>query len=70
MRKFPPLKADHPMVTDGTVCGVCESPFKEGDEVTLMGTIPASPEDAKRAQEGRAHTCAAEPVHWECRGAE
>lgn len=70
MRKFAPLKTDHPMVVDQNICGVCETIFKEGDEVTLIATIPASPEEAKKAQAGKPYTSAAAVVHWDCRGAD
>lgn len=68
MRQMGPLKADHPLVVERKPCPVCEVAFTEGDMVTLIATVPASIEDAKKAQEGRPHNCQAAVVHWDCRG--
>lgn len=66
MRKFDPLKADHPLV--GDQCPVCEKHFVKGDEVTLVPLWPADPEEAKKAQQGRVFNAVAKAVHWDCRG--
>lgn len=65
MRKFRPLPADHPLV--GEKCEVCGELFEAGHETTLIGTIPADAEEARKAQQGRAYTARATPVHWDCR---
>jgi hypothetical protein len=66
MRKFRPLPENHPLV--GEMCEVCGELFEAGQETTLIATVPASPEDAKKAQKGRAYNSKAAPVHWGCRG--
>ena len=66
MRKFPPLQEDHPLV--GDTCPVCNNTFCAGDETTLCATHPADQEEAKKAQQGKAYTAVAVPVHWWCRG--
>ena len=66
MNKFAPLRENHPLV--GEICPVCKETFCAGDKLTLIPTYPASPEDARKAQQGLAHTKAAQPVHWDCRG--
>ncbi len=66
MRKYNPLKSGHPLI--GGPCPVCEESFVVGDETTLMATVPASPEEAEKAQQGRAYNSQALPVHWACRG--
>jgi len=63
-----PLSEDHPLVTDSVPCPVCKIIFEAGDMVTLIATTPASVEDAKKAQQGKAHNCEAAVVHWDCRG--
>lgn len=67
-RQMGPLAEDHPLVTDKGVCPVCNKIFQAGDMVTLIATVPASPEDALKAQQGRPHNCEAAVVHWGCRG--
>lgn len=67
MRKFSPLKIDHPLIVDKTPCKVCNIIFNEGDEVTLISTVPANKEEAKKARENKSCTYQAEVVHWNCR---
>lgn len=65
MRKFEPLKADHPTV--GQECPACHTPFKEGDELALVPLGPgADLEERERAREGRPYNAVAVPVHWGC----
>jgi hypothetical protein len=66
LRKFDPLKEDHPLVDD--ICPVCSNAFLAGDEVTLIATHPVDQEEAKKAQQGKAYNAVAQPVHWWCRG--
>ena len=58
-RRYSPLKADHPLVTDGDQCGLCRSPFSEGDETTLVPIV-----DDPQSEAGR--TVRALPIHWRC----
>ena len=68
-RKFHPLSADHPLVTDGDICRACLKPFKEGDETTLVTLGPgADPEEQAKANAGKAYTAIALPIHWACSG--
>lgn len=67
-RKMGPLKENHPLVAEKEVCPVCEIIFETNDEVTLIATVPASVEDAKKAQAGKAYNSQAAVVHWNCRG--
>ena len=68
MKKFDPLKSDHWLVTNCTLCPVCSLPFEAGDEVTLTPTWPADKEEARKAQQGLAYNSVAKPIHWDCRG--
>lgn len=43
MRIYDPLPKDHPLVVDGRICGLCQSPFRPGQRVTLVPVRPASP---------------------------
>jgi len=65
LRKFDPLKADHPVI--GKPCPVCEEVFKEADEIALIATYPADRDEARKAREGKAYNSRAEIVHWDCR---
>lgn len=57
IRIFPPLAADHWMVSDETTtrCAVCHERFKAGDRTTVIpvdptgdgGTVPALPSHAR-----------------------
>lgn len=35
-RICPPLKADHPLVTDPVLCIACGKPFNEGDRTVIV----------------------------------
>lgn len=65
-RKFGPKKEDHPTV--GTICSLCNKPFKEGDYTTLMEVECgfASEEDQRKAMDGRPYNVQAEEVHYYC----
>ena len=65
MRKFDPLPVDHFLV--GEKCPVCKKTFVANDETTLIATIPANSEEAKKAQVGLSYNSHAEAVHWVCR---
>lgn len=65
MRQFGPKINDHPSI--GEPCPVCGVPFKAGDYTALETTHAADPEEAKKAQAGRAFTAVAIEVHWDCR---
>lgn len=67
MRKFLPLPADHPLITDGEKCPACNIQFVAGDVVTLIPLGPGDdPEVRRRVQEGRAYNAIALPIHWAC----
>ncbi len=67
MRKFNPLPANHPLVTDRTECAACKKTFLEGDVTTLVVLGPGNdPEEQQKAREGRPYNAAASPVHWAC----
>jgi hypothetical protein len=57
-RKYAPLPADHPSI--GDPCGLCEVPFKEGDETTLI------PMESREAPARGWHAAEAMLVHWAC----
>lgn len=67
-RQMGPLPEDHPLVKDSEKCPVCYVTFQKGDMVTLIPTVPASLEEAKKAQAGRPCNYQAAVVHWNCRG--
>lgn len=67
MRKFDPLKEDHPLV--GQPCAACHVRFVAGDETTLVALGPGGdPEAQKAAREGRPYNAVATAVHWLCSG--
>lgn len=67
MRKFPPLAADHPIVTTGRLCPGCSKMFVPGDEIGLLLVGPGDdPDERMRRDEGRAYNAIGLPVHWEC----
>lgn len=65
LRKFPPLKADHPLLKEK--CAACGELFREGNIATLITLGPGEdPDERLKAREGRAYTAIAAPVHWVC----
>lgn len=67
MRKFNPLKADHPLIQDNIICQACSKPFKEGESTTLVPLGPGADLEAQeQARKGRAYNAVALPVHWAC----
>jgi hypothetical protein len=66
LRKFPPLKADHPLVNEQR-CAACKQFFVAGDITTIIFVGPGDdPEARERAREGRAYTGVGVPAHWAC----
>lgn len=66
MRRFPPLKADHPLVTERQACQVCRQVFIAGDVVTLVPQHPADDEEAEKMRTGRAYNAVAAVIHADC----
>jgi hypothetical protein len=65
MRKFEPLKADHPLV--GEKCASCGKTFVVGDVPTLVMLGPGdSEENRAKAREGSWYNATAAPCHWSC----
>jgi hypothetical protein len=65
MRKFEPLKPDHPLV--GRECPACHVVFVAGDVTTLVPLGPGDDPDARqRRDEGRPYNAVAQPLHWDC----
>ena len=54
-RIYRPLAADHPLVTDGTICPVCKRGFDAGERTTLLCAAAERPS-----------TVQAVPVHATC----
>ena len=68
-RTFPPLKADHPLVTDAAKCPGCQQPFAAGDVTTLVVIGPGDDGEARRkAREGGFYDAVALPAHAACGG--
>lgn len=65
-RHFPPLKADHPLVTDGTPCPFCHEPFKEGDEIIGITGAPADEEERAMMNAGRDYIALMAMAHAAC----
>lgn len=66
MRGFTTLAAEHPLVTDGTICGRCLKGFEAGQYVTLDLLPPEDPEQKERMLSGRLFRTEGLPVHWSC----
>lgn len=65
-RKFPPLKADHPMVTEPDSCYVCGQDFHVGQEVTILIGPPGNAEEHEKMLAGGAYNAIGYPIHWVC----
>lgn len=66
-RQFPPLAAEHPLVTDQHSCAGCEEIFRTGDVTTLVIIGPGNDPDAQdKAYLGRVFNAVAVPVHYTC----
>ena len=64
--KYPPLAADHWLVTECHRCALCGEVFVAGDETTLIALKPADEKNAQKARAGRPYTAVARAVHWQC----
>lgn len=65
--RFPPLPADHPLVTDCDLCPACRRAFRRGDVVTLRSVGPGDdPDQRQRARAGVNYIAVAIPVHYAC----
>jgi hypothetical protein len=62
--RFRPLTVTHPGV--GRPCAVCSEALQVGQVPSLVNPTPASPEDERKAAEGRPHTVAAQLAHQSC----
>jgi len=66
-RKFAPLAADHPLVTDGTLCAGCSKPFVAGDVTTIVAIGPGDdPEQQQRARQGKVYNAVGAVAHYAC----
>lgn len=66
-KKFGPMSADHPMVTETTPCPACRKVIKEGDFVALVPIGPGENEDERQAaRDGSVYNAVAVPAHWAC----
>jgi hypothetical protein len=54
---YPPLAAEHPIVTTGEKCGECGQTFIAGDVVCLQPMEGQAPDDGNLQ-------CL--PIHWSC----
>lgn len=58
-RVFSPLKADHPLVTSGDTCAICNNSFKHTQRIMLV--------PIETPQMSGSLTVEAKPVHATCR---
>lgn len=64
---FPPLKADHPLVTGDKTCPGCEKGFEKGDVTCLVAVGPGDdPEERKRARGSSYYNAVSLPCHYAC----
>jgi hypothetical protein len=68
LRKFEPLKVDHPLVADrAAICPGCHLHFYAGDVITLIPVGPGDNSDERaRARAGQPYNAVSIPVHWAC----
>lgn len=64
LRKYEPLPHGHPAI--GLLCLLCNRPFVEGDETTLIPVEPADDIERIKMQAGEPYIAQAEIAHWEC----
>jgi hypothetical protein len=56
--RWPPLKANHPLITEGRTCWLCGDPFEVGDETAPVA--PVLEPDGKNERVQIAHARCAE----------